>query len=149
MSMKRSPMRRKPFKGKYRKKIYIKAHDVARAIWRTVGYCEDCGRKPPEIMLHGAHIFGTGAYPRIGADLRNGLCLCAGCHRKWTNNPEWRTFVLTTRCGKYYQDLLVLGMARDKVDWYSTIETLEELQPQITDKSSLEVAIDDLYNKDF
>lgn len=46
---------------------------------RQKGYCELCGRKPPEVVLHAHHIFSRRHYSTRW-DIRNGLALCNGCH---------------------------------------------------------------------
>ena len=46
---------------------------------RTKGYCELCGRKPPEVILHAHHIFSRRNYS-TRYDLENAVCLCTGCH---------------------------------------------------------------------
>lgn len=112
----------------------MKAHDLVRSIWRLKGYCEDCGKKAGEVQLQGAHTFGTGSYPRIGSDLRNGMCLCSACHRKWTNNPEWKTFVLAHPTGKFYNHLLIMGLNGKKVDWADRLDFLKEIKRAIEAK---------------
>ncbi len=106
------------------------ATDLARKIWRTVGYCEydRCGGQ-----LQGAHIYGTGAYPRLRADLRNGLSLAAHCHRRFTDNPmEFTDWIRTTKYKKYLDPL------RDKnnrpkmfVDWEDRVAFLKDVLKQI------------------
>lgn len=46
---------------------------------RKKGYCEYCLRKPPEVVLHAHHIYSRRHY-QTRWDLRNGVCLCNGCH---------------------------------------------------------------------
>ena len=46
---------------------------------RQKGYCELCGRKPPEVVLHAHHIFSRRHYSTRW-DVNNGLSLCNGCH---------------------------------------------------------------------
>ena len=46
---------------------------------RSKGYCELCGRKPPEVVLHAHHIFSRRHYSTRW-DVLNGVCLCNGCH---------------------------------------------------------------------
>ena len=127
--MKRTQLRQKtPLKKRQSKKKNIVAANLARAIWRTKGYCEDCGRtKADGWQMQGAHVFGTGAYPRLAGDIRNGMCLCAACHRKWTNNPEWYVFVQQSRLEKYYKTLLGMSTNWQKVNWLDRIDFLREL----------------------
>lgn len=106
----------------------MKAHDLVRSIWRLKGYCEDCAKPAGEVQLQGAHVFGTGSYTRLGSDLRNGMCLCSACHRKWTNNPEWKTFVLAHPVGKYYNTLLKMGTNGQRVNWQERLDFLNEIK---------------------
>ena len=46
---------------------------------RKKGYCEYCLRKAPEVVLHAHHIYSRRHY-QLRWDLRNGVCLCNGCH---------------------------------------------------------------------
>ena len=46
---------------------------------RAQGYCEYCGRKEPEVTLHAHHIFSRRHFSTRW-DVRNGVCLCTGCH---------------------------------------------------------------------
>jgi antirestriction protein len=119
---------KKPLKKRQSKKKNIVAANLARAIWRTKGFCEDCSRtKLDGWQMQGAHVYGTGAYPKLCSDIRNGMCLCSACHRKWTNNPEWRTFVLDSRVAKYYEPLHRLNNQHTKVDWVERIDFLKEI----------------------
>lgn len=134
-------MKRSYINKRKSKKKNIVAANLARAIWRTKGYCEDCSRKKSDgWQMQGAHVFGTGAYPRLAGDIRNGLCLCSACHRKWTNNPEWKDFVLKSRVGKYYLTLLSMSTNYEKVDWLDRIEFLEDM---LEDIESSEMTIEE------
>lgn len=108
----------------------LKAANLARAIWRTVGYCEydRCGGQ-----LQGAHIYGTGAYPRLRDDLRNGLSLAAHCHRRFTDNPmEFTDWIRTTKYKKYLQPLLDKHNApKQFVDWDDRLIFLKDVLKQI------------------
>lgn len=49
---------------------------------RKNGYCEYCGKKggkDGEVVLHAHHIFSR-RYFSTRWDVRNGVCLCNGCH---------------------------------------------------------------------
>lgn len=46
---------------------------------RAKGYCELCGRKPPEVVLHAHHIFSRRWFSTRW-NLDNGICLCTGDH---------------------------------------------------------------------
>lgn len=49
------------------------------AIRQRDGSCRRCGRTKPEVILHAAHVISR-RYKAIRWDLRNGICLCMGCH---------------------------------------------------------------------
>lgn len=46
---------------------------------RLKGYCELCGRKSTEVVLHSHHIFSRRHFSTRW-DIKNGLSLCNGCH---------------------------------------------------------------------
>jgi hypothetical protein len=64
-------------------------------IVRGVGRCEACGSKE---RLQAAHGFSR-RYRATRWDLRNGVCLCAGCHVRYTHDPlgweDWLKFWLS------------------------------------------------------
>ncbi len=68
------------------------------AIVRSRGRCEACGRS--DGTLQWAHGFSR-SYRKVRHDLRNGFCLCAGCHMKYTHDPigwdEWMRARLGTK----------------------------------------------------
>lgn len=51
---------------------------------RSKGACEVCGGSPDNAH----HIVGRINYA-LRWDLKNGICLCVGCHFKAHNNPMW------------------------------------------------------------
>lgn len=46
---------------------------------RSKGYCEYCGKKPPEVVLHAHHIYSRRHFSTRW-NIKNGVCLCTGCH---------------------------------------------------------------------
>lgn len=46
---------------------------------RERGYCEYCGKRPPEVVLHAHHIYSRRHFSTRW-DVENGVCLCTGCH---------------------------------------------------------------------
>ena len=126
-------------------RIDKKATDVARKIWRQVGYCEatdvpakvwvcksvQSGNKSPQ--LQGAHIFGVGAYPRLKVDLRNGMSLCSNCHRHFTSSPiEFADFIRKTKYKKYLEPLKDRNNGdKVKVFWDEKIAELRDVLKQI------------------
>jgi len=127
------------------KKDNGKSADLARKIWRQIGCCEAdklCRSKKTDPQLHGAHIYGVGAYPRLMADLRNGMSLCSTCHRYWTSSPlDFAEFVKTTKYEKYLQPLRDRNNGpKVKVFWKERIVELKAILKQI---ESGEITIDE------
>lgn len=119
-----------------KKRADLKATDLARKIWRTVGYCEagdKCKAKKEKPQLHGAHIFGVGAYPRLKVDLRNGMSLCATCHRFYTSAPvDFTEFVKTTKYKKYLKPLRDKNNGpKVKVFWDEKLDELKDIYDRI------------------
>ena len=126
-------------------RIDKKATDVARKIWRQVGYCEakdvpssvwvcksvQAGNNSPQVQ--GAHIFGVGAYPRLKVDLRNGMSLCSNCHRHFTSAPtEFTDFFRKTKYAKYEQPLRDKNNGpKVKVFWDEKLAELKDVLKQI------------------
>lgn len=111
------------------------AADLAREIWRIQGKCENpnCRSKVTEPQLHGAHILGVGAHVRVCADLRNGMCLCATCHRYFEDNSfDFTEFVMTTWAAEYIDELRVLARpGGPKIDWQDRIDKLKDIRRAI------------------
>ena len=119
-----------------KKKDHSKATDVARKIWRQVKHCEakdKCHSKVAKPQLHGAHIYGVGAYPRLKVDLRNGMSLCATCHRYYTSAPlDFAEFVKTTKYKKYLKPLKDKNNGpKTKVFWPEKLAELQDILKQI------------------
>jgi len=119
-----------------KKRDDLKATDLARKIWRQVGHCEAgklCKSKVSSPQLHGAHIFGVGAYPRLKVDLRNGMSLCATCHRFYTSAPlDFQAFVKKTKYAKYEQPLRDKNnVPKVKVFWNEKLAELKDVLKQI------------------
>jgi len=115
---------------------YLKATDLTRKIWRTAGKCEAgkyCKSKVSSPQLQGAHIFGVGAYPRLRDDLRNGLSLCATCHRVWTSAPlDFTEFIQKTKYKKYIQPLRDKSNApKQKIFWNERLQELKDIHDRI------------------
>lgn len=76
----------------------------SEAVRARDGFCQRCGRQPPEIVLQAAHVLSR-RYKAIRWDLRNGLALCLGCHHFAHKQPvEWDWFV-RDRLGEMYDEL--------------------------------------------
>lgn len=48
--------------------------------------CERCGATPQQSQLHAHHVYGRNNH-RLRFEPRNGVCLCARCHRWTHDNP--------------------------------------------------------------
>ena len=128
-----------------KKRADLKATDMARKIWRTVGVCEagkKCLSKREKPQLQGAHIFGVGAYPRLKADLRNGMSLCATCHRHYTSAPlDFADFVKTTKYKKYLKPLRDKNNGpKVKIFWDEKLVELKDIYDRIMEG---ELTLDD------
>lgn len=110
------------------------ATDLARSIWRLEGVCENsvCPNTKFSPQLQGAHIYGVGAYPRLRDDLRNGLSLCATCHRDFTDNPiKFTDWIRTTKYAQYIEPLLEKNRTFTKRFWDERIVELKDIKKQI------------------
>lgn len=79
--------------------------------------CEWCGKTKIQVMMNAAHIIRRGN-KSTRWDIRNGLCLCVGCHYRFDNSGnrgdvlEW----LEGRIGrKLLKELTILG--REGKQW--------------------------------
>ena len=89
-----------------------KADALAGAIVRARGACES-GRDSHAGPLQWAHGFSR-TYRAVRWDLRNGFCLCAGCHFYYTNRPlEWDEW-LRYHLGAAYYDLRAAALRGEK-----------------------------------
>lgn len=111
---------------------HLVATDLARAIWRTVGYCEFCERDKDQVQLQGAHIFGVGTNPRLRDDLRNGLSLCSLDHRRFTDNPlAFADWIRKTKYAKYLPQLKKKNLTYEKRFWDDRIQELRDIKKSI------------------
>ena len=91
---------------------------------RRRGRCERCGKTT---NLQCAHIVSR-RYANTRTDLDNAFCLCAGCHRYFTEWPvEFHQFVESTIGIEKYAELRTRALSRDKVDWSERIRELKAL----------------------
>lgn len=121
----------------------VKAANLARYIWRQIGYCEYCLKRWDEVQLQGAHIIGTGASPRLCSDLRNGISLCSYDHRRFTSDPlafyEWLLDYLPD--GRLAL-LRQLQKSEERIDWDARLEFLNDIKKALDAKEiTLEEAI--------
>lgn len=121
-----------------------KAADLAREIWRLRGACENCPKtKAQGWQMHGAHILGVGAHIRVGADLRNGFCLCSSCHRRFEDNSfDFTDFIQDSWAEPYIERLRQLARpGGPRIDWDDKIDQLKTIKKAIiAGEMTIEVA---------
>lgn len=125
--------------GKGDKGKATKLHSI---IIRSLGECEACEYECPcpDKWKHGvcklkaAHIQGRTA-SATRTQLRNAFCLCASCHRKFTDQPlTFSRFVTTTWAQEHRQTLIELSrpmVTGQKMDWEWELDRLKEAQKRI------------------
>lgn len=125
-----------------------KATSLHSIVTRMYGACENCGKDSSNCQLQCAHI-NSRRYNSTRALLTNAFCLCAGCHRYFTDHPrEFSRFIT----GTWHQDMYdqVFEFARSskslKTDWQLTVDFLKEMQAEI---SSGNMSVDDARRHEF
>jgi len=125
--------------GKGDKGKATKLHSI---IVRSIGVCEACEYECPcpdkwkhgVCKLQAAHIQGRTA-SNTRTQLRNAFCLCASCHRKFTDQPlTFSRFVTTTWAQEHRQTLIELSrpmVTGQKMDWEWELDRLKEVQKRI------------------
>lgn len=99
------PIARKSRPSKVRKTPRGKLRRIADKLWsltvRAAGKCRLCGAQE---RLQAAHGFSR-RYLGTRWDLRNGWCLCSGCHVRYTHDPLGWDAWLRTELGSLYEPL--------------------------------------------
>jgi len=125
--------------GKGAKGKATKTHSI---IIRSIGHCENCEYKCScadkwkhgVCKLQAAHIEGRTA-SGTRTQLRNAFCLCASCHRKFTDKPlTFSRFVTTTWAQQYRDRLLELSRPMttgQKMDWEEELVRLKAMHDDI------------------
>lgn len=109
-----------------------KADDLFSKIIRSKGLCARCGKGQ---HLQCAHIVSR-RFSATRCDLRNALCLCAGCHHYFTDHPvEFGRFVIDRIGDKLYNQLTAKAHKPTKVDWKLTYEELKITYEDITSRN--------------
>ena len=102
-----------------------RADKLFSEIIRSIGFCENCGK---EQWLQCAHI-NSRRFNATRCDTRNAFCLCAGCHRYYTDFPrEFSRFITTTWAADYYDMLFQTSRTATKVDWDERVEFLTRIK---------------------
>ena len=92
-------------------------------IVRARGRCENCGKRTD---LQWAHGFSR-RYRMVRWDLRNGFCLCRGCHLKFTMRPlEWDDWLRSRWGDALYAELREVALSGQKVDHKQVLASLRE-----------------------
>jgi hypothetical protein len=101
-----------------------KADALAGALVRARGACES-GRPEHSGPLQWAHGVSR-SYRAVRWDLRNGFCLCAGCHAFFTYRPlEWTEWMIQRLGQSVYDDLRRRALAGKKRPMDEVIAELE------------------------
>lgn len=82
--------------------LKARADRLFSGLIRQLGYCQSCGSTT---HLQCAHIHSR-RYVRVRWDRLNAVCLCAGCHLYYTDNPvEFAAWVATVRTPDQLEEL--------------------------------------------
>lgn len=101
-----------------------KADRLFSLIIRSRGYCENCGTTQ---NLQTAHIYSR-RYSHTRCDPENAVCLCAGCHRYFTDRPVEFSSWLHGHVGvARLTRIREKSLLRSKVDWSEVVVELEEI----------------------
>jgi hypothetical protein len=111
-------------------------------IIRSIGECENCYKTE---YLQCAHIISR-RYSNTRTDLRNAFCLCAGCHRRYTDHPrEFSRFITNTWAQEYYDDVYPKSLELGKINWDDELERLKNIKKQLDNN---ETTLDALREKE-
>lgn len=101
-----------------------KCDALTSKIVRSLGYCEKCGSTE---WLQTSHIISR-RYSATRCDLRNLQCLCAGCHRHFTDWPKEFSRWITASIGvELYEELRRLAEVPTKMDWEAEYERIKQV----------------------
>lgn len=105
-----------------RRKLMAYADSLWSQIVRRPGQCVICGQRE---RLQAAHGFSR-RYHATRHDLRNGFCLCSGCHVYYTHRPlEWDDWLRCTWGVNLYDELRIKALLNQRNDLDSTVKALE------------------------
>lgn len=100
-----------------RSKLKKQADKLWSLLVRDIGHCFLCGETT---YLQAAHGFPR-RYLGTRHDLRNGWCLCRGCHKTMTHHPlAWDDF-LRKELGVLYDPMRAQAMAHCEPDYEALI----------------------------
>jgi hypothetical protein len=108
--------------GIYGKGDKGKADKLFSLIIRSVGQCQRCGSQD---NLQCAHIISR-KYSATRTDERNAWCLCAKCHRRFTDWPREHSHYITETIGsEVYDELRAKAETVTKMNWTQEYERLK------------------------
>lgn len=97
-------------------------------IVRSAGKCQRCGSAD---NLQTAHIISR-KYSATRTDLRNAWCLCARCHRRFTDWPREHSHYITETIGsEVYDELRIKAETVTKMNWSDELARLKEIHKGI------------------
>lgn len=92
---------------------------------RSTGRCENCGQRE---NLQCAHWISR-RYAWTRTYEQNAFCLCARCHRWFTDHPtEFGRWAVDRRGETVYREVLERSQRRTKFDWTAEAIRLQSLQ---------------------
>lgn len=99
-----------------------KADRFFSLIVRSRGFCECC---LVSTNLQTAHIISR-RYSHTRCVEENALCLCAGCHHRFTDHPVAFGQWVTRRMGEdAYRELTRMSQQTGKMDWFAVTAELK------------------------
>lgn len=111
-----------------------KADKLFSEIIRTIGYCENCGKTE---WLQCAHI-NSRRFNATRVDIRNAFCLCASCHRFYTDYPrEFSHFITDTWAADYYDQMFHDSRTGTKVNWDDELDNLKAIKAELDSGKTL------------
>jgi 5-methylcytosine-specific restriction endonuclease McrA len=110
------------------KSAKTKADRLFSQLIRQNGTCEHCRQPQGRVQLQCAHWISR-RYAHTRTDFDNAFCLCAGCHRWFTDHPtEFGRWAIGQRSEVTYQRLLEVSQKRSKFDWVAELGRLEAMR---------------------
>lgn len=116
--------------GFYPKGVKGKCDKLFSEIIRSRGACENCGRSQG-VQLQTAHIISR-RYTNTRVNPDNAFCLCASCHRYYTDFPKEFSRFITDKLGiDKYEQVKNKALSTGKVDWEAEYKTLQAIKKSI------------------
>lgn len=123
------PIARKSRPRKERKTPRAKLKKMADKLWsliiRAAGKCRMCGSGE---RLQAAHGFSR-RYLGTRFDLRNGWCLCSGCHMRYTHDPLSWDNIIRSELGVLYDPMRQTALGKSLPDYEAIIADLKTKLP--------------------